>query len=203
LDEQIASVLIALNLGYDNQLVWNVFARLLSKMNYTKASFQALNMSRVFKVKSEKREANYATTIWLKILKRAEFQALSSNQNQEVVQTLRDMIIGMNADDNEYLIHISTKEKNLLLDHTKSHPMNTEISAIQAALKKDFETKNYKLLTKRCVFYLMHLRKVFNSQTEIEEHLIEIFDLVQGPLNDSIYKSAVAFQEDCTSVYDR
>lgn len=129
-------------------------------------------MSRVFKVKSEKREANYATTIWLKILKRAEYQALSSAQHREVVQTLRDMIIGMSADDNEYLVHISNKEKNLLIEQLKNHPMNLELTAMQAALKKDLESKNFKLLIKRSIFYLLHLRKVSQSQSELEGYLL-------------------------------
>ena len=150
-------------------------------------------MSRVFKVKSEKREANYSTAIWLKILKRAEFQALSSNQHREVVQTLRDMIVGMSADDNEYLIHISNREKNLVIDQLKKYPMNLELSSMQAALKKDLESKNYKLLIKRSVFYLIHLKKVYTSQSEIEAHLLELIDHILGPLKNQLLKVAAEY----------
>jgi hypothetical protein len=113
------------------------------------------------------------------------------------------MIIGMNADDNEYLIHISNREKNLVIDQLKKYPMNLELSSMQKALKKDLESKNYKLLIKRAVFYLIHLKKVYSSQSEIEAHLLEIIENLLGPLKNNLLKIAAEFWDDCTSVIDR
>lgn len=142
-------------------------------------------MAKVFGVKSEVRETQYLTLLWIRILRRVEFEARARGKiESDLVQTLNQNLYSVCASDMRFLIQFLKKEENFIKEKFFKQPKKT-IEMLKEKIYEDFENKRARQMLKRLTLYLIHIKRKESFEV-FEQELSWIITFVNGEHKDKL-----------------
>ena len=119
---KLASALLALNLNYESQIIWNYIARLLYDSGNKTMAYQCMNMGKVFSMDDEQETVQHGIALWYKIMidvNTFEGQGEKDAMLAHIVQNIR----GVGIKDNLYVMNLN---RNLIAAQKKVYGANPE-----------------------------------------------------------------------------